>query len=79
MNTRRTAAADRREFLRACGRWSALVLLGGGVAALARAGKVRVRSAACYQPAPCAGCAVFARCGLPAARAAREPHSGGAV
>jgi len=79
MNTKRTAAADRREFLRACGRWSALVLLGGGVAALARAGKVRARATACYQPAPCAGCAVFARCGLPAARAAREPFSGGAV
>ncbi len=79
MNTQPTAAADRREFLRACGRWAALAWLGGGVAALARAGKVRARSAACFQPAPCAGCAVFARCGLPAARAAREPLSGGAV
>lgn len=71
--------ADRREFLRACGRWGALALLSGSVAALVRSGRVRARAAACWDPRPCGGCGLAAVCDLPAARAAWGGPPGGAA
>ena len=64
------AHEDRREFLRTCGRWTVLALLGGAALALARQGKLQPLNAACLGALPCGGCPAFARCDLPAARAA---------
>jgi hypothetical protein len=72
-------SADRREFLRACGRWGALAVLTGGVAALVRTGRVQTRSAACWEPRPCGGCTLAVVCDLPAARAAQASTLRGAV
>lgn len=71
--------ADRREFLRACGRWGALAVLAGGVAALVRTGRVQTRSAACWEPRPCGGCVLEGICDLPAARAVQPSTPRGAV
>jgi len=69
--------ADRREFLRTCGRWTAVFVLAGGVIELARRRRIQPLSEACLAPRPCAGCAVLAGCEFPAAIAARATEAGG--
>jgi hypothetical protein len=57
---------DRRDFVRAAGRYAAAGLLGGGIALLlARHG------AECLRPESCTACGQFGGCELPRAVAAR--------
>jgi hypothetical protein len=66
VNGKPDETTDRREFVRAAGRWAALGLLGGGVAVLlARNG------GECLRPESCRGCGEFVGCELPRAIAAR--------
>ncbi|MCZ7635338.1 MAG: hypothetical protein M5U12_04375 [Verrucomicrobia bacterium] len=70
---------DRREFLRSCGRWTGVTLLGAMVVTFARQGKLQPLNEACLVSKPCGGCPVLGRCELPAAMAGRRPTGGRAT
>ncbi|MBE7503110.1 MAG: hypothetical protein HS113_23070 [Verrucomicrobiales bacterium] len=70
---------DRREFLRSCGRWTGLTLLGGMVVTFARQGKLQPLNEACLSSQPCGGCPVLGRCEFPAAVAGRRQIGGQAT
>lgn len=60
---------NRREFLRSAARYGALGLM---VAVSAVLGRSRLRGQTCVNQGVCGGCAVFNRCGLPAALSVKQ-------
>lgn len=65
----------RRSFLRAWGRWSALALLGGGLAALVGKRGLEAPLAACNRDRICSRCNQAGNCVQPEAMSFREAQN----
>jgi hypothetical protein len=77
MNETDQAQANRREFLRGGVRGALLTALAAVSAVLAKRNGGRLSGQTCVNQGICAGCAVFADCGLPAALSRKQVLSRG--
>ena len=68
-------AMDRRNFLRACGRYGLLGVMGLSAIRLGLQSGSGGAGEICGNSGVCRGCAVFSRCGLPGALSARNALS----
>jgi hypothetical protein len=77
MNLSVHESASRREFLRTAGRRLGLSASVGLAAFLVTTRRVSTVRQECVSAGLCEGCAIFARCVLPAALAIKNPSPGG--
>jgi hypothetical protein len=71
MNWLTTQSGNRREFVRDAARWALLAVVAAVSALLAATRRVTLPDQTCVNKGICSGCAVFAKCELPAALSAK--------
>ncbi len=71
MNWLTTQSGNRREFVRDAARWALLAVVAAVSALLAATRGVTLPNPMCVNKRICSGCALFAKCELPAALSAK--------